>query len=372
MGEPPTAKPHAAFADAFFWIKPPGESDGVAQSTAPRFDPECAKGASWSGAPQAGDWFGDQFVELVQRASPPLSRAPSYIPEARPPRPPHAPPLEPFPAPPPEPPAPVSDDEFFEAQRADWLQADEHPQPPIEGSSLQPFAHRHTRSPPPPSPRPPVPVPFPSPLPAANGPSLWSVATVSFVGVLALASLLSGRSDAPPPARKAARTAPSLPPHIARMAREARYAQVGQDVEVMGGAEDAEVADVASAKRAPGPRPTHTTVEPEPSRVADGEEVKSDVQPAEPVARSDSDSSPVDGDPDAVLLEEARAMAARLSQAMEHNQLEEKLGQLNAKMESLDREIDKAMRVPSAADAAAALAGLRAPRQANPGLWTCD
>ena len=58
--------------DAFFWIKPPGESDGVSNPLAPRFDPKCAEGASWTGAPQAGEWFGEGFVDLVQRASPSL------------------------------------------------------------------------------------------------------------------------------------------------------------------------------------------------------------------------------------------------------------------------------------------------------------
>ena len=79
MGPPPTSNPGVAFADAFFWIKPPGESDGISTPGSPRFDPKCGQqGVSWSGAPEAGEWFGESFTELVQKAKPPLASAPTY------------------------------------------------------------------------------------------------------------------------------------------------------------------------------------------------------------------------------------------------------------------------------------------------------
>jgi cellulose 1,4-beta-cellobiosidase len=71
LGERPRAAP-APFIDAYFWIKPPGESDGISDSTQPRFDAECASDDSAQGAPQAGVWFQSYFVDLVRNAVPPL------------------------------------------------------------------------------------------------------------------------------------------------------------------------------------------------------------------------------------------------------------------------------------------------------------
>ena len=109
MGRPPTGQPDIPFADALFWIKPPGESDGISIPGTPRFDPKCAQwGASWSGAPEAGEWFDAAFVELVQKANPPLADAPTYtrhfvlkpsgppsLPPPTPARPPSSPPAPP-------------------------------------------------------------------------------------------------------------------------------------------------------------------------------------------------------------------------------------------------------------------------------------
>ena len=58
--------------DAYFWIKPPGDSDGTADPNAARFDENCASPDATPGAPEAGQWFHSYFVELVQRANPPL------------------------------------------------------------------------------------------------------------------------------------------------------------------------------------------------------------------------------------------------------------------------------------------------------------
>jgi cellulose 1,4-beta-cellobiosidase len=71
LGERPRAAP-APFIDAYFWIKPPGESDGISDPTQPRFDAECASNDSAPNAPQAGVWFQSYFVDLVRNAVPPL------------------------------------------------------------------------------------------------------------------------------------------------------------------------------------------------------------------------------------------------------------------------------------------------------------
>jgi endoglucanase len=69
-GSRPTTKTGVPLADAFLWIKTPGESDGscnrgVAGSTT---DPE------WGGIvdPAAGGWFAAQALELARLAAPPL------------------------------------------------------------------------------------------------------------------------------------------------------------------------------------------------------------------------------------------------------------------------------------------------------------
>ena len=103
-----------------------GESDGVSTPGAPRYDPKCGAFDAWTGAPQAGEWFHEQFVYMVENASPPLSRAPKYMSEMRP-----DPPFPPWPPPPPpSPPAPlssspspaaVSDNDWFAMQQSSWL-----------------------------------------------------------------------------------------------------------------------------------------------------------------------------------------------------------------------------------------------------------
>jgi cellulose 1,4-beta-cellobiosidase len=71
LGERPQASP-APLIDAYYWVKPPGESDGVSDPSAPRFDPNCRSSDSAQNAPQAGQWFQSFFVELVRNAIPPL------------------------------------------------------------------------------------------------------------------------------------------------------------------------------------------------------------------------------------------------------------------------------------------------------------
>lgn len=92
IGERPQASP-ADGIDAFFWVKPPGESDGTSDVTATTpdaegksFDKMCGTGAverpyapgkqiptdALGGAPAAGKWFHEQFLMLVLNATPSL------------------------------------------------------------------------------------------------------------------------------------------------------------------------------------------------------------------------------------------------------------------------------------------------------------
>ena len=77
--EPTSATLLPALVDAYFWLKTPGESDGCTSalpdgSACPRYDGMCGSadslGSSWGEprAPEAGEWFLPQFVELVCRA----------------------------------------------------------------------------------------------------------------------------------------------------------------------------------------------------------------------------------------------------------------------------------------------------------------
>ncbi|AUX48312.1 uncharacterized protein SOCE26_098460 [Sorangium cellulosum] len=73
MGERPKANPGGATRlDAFYWVKPPGDSDGVGQEGQPRYDLFCGKENADTRAPQAGAWFHEYFVECVKNANPPL------------------------------------------------------------------------------------------------------------------------------------------------------------------------------------------------------------------------------------------------------------------------------------------------------------
>jgi cellulose 1,4-beta-cellobiosidase len=71
LGERPRAAP-APLVDAYVFIKPPGESDGVADPAAPRFDPNCGSEDAAPGAPQAGKLFEPYLLDLVKNANPPL------------------------------------------------------------------------------------------------------------------------------------------------------------------------------------------------------------------------------------------------------------------------------------------------------------
>ena len=86
LGAPPQAAPAGypnSHLDAFVWVKPPGESDGassqIVNDEGKGADPNCdptyttsagVKSGAMPNAPLAGHWFHDQFVMLIQNASP--------------------------------------------------------------------------------------------------------------------------------------------------------------------------------------------------------------------------------------------------------------------------------------------------------------
>ena len=71
LGERPRANP-APGIDAYWWVKPPGESDGSSDRNGPRFDEMCAGANAAPNAPQAGQWFEAYFMDLVHNATPPI------------------------------------------------------------------------------------------------------------------------------------------------------------------------------------------------------------------------------------------------------------------------------------------------------------
>jgi cellulose 1,4-beta-cellobiosidase len=71
LGERPRASPSPR-VDAYFWVKPPGESDGASDPATPGYDAACGTEGSASGAPHAGEWFTSYFLQLVENANPPL------------------------------------------------------------------------------------------------------------------------------------------------------------------------------------------------------------------------------------------------------------------------------------------------------------
>lgn len=71
LGERPRAAP-TGLIDAYYWVKPPGDSDGTSATQSPRFDHGCATPTAMPEAPEAGEWFDAHFAELVKHANPPL------------------------------------------------------------------------------------------------------------------------------------------------------------------------------------------------------------------------------------------------------------------------------------------------------------
>ncbi|KAJ6502087.1 cellobiohydrolase II [Mycena sanguinolenta] len=72
FGTRPTTNTGVSLVDAFVWAKPGGECDGTSNSSATRFDYHCALSDADQPAPEAGSWFQEYFVNLVNNANPPL------------------------------------------------------------------------------------------------------------------------------------------------------------------------------------------------------------------------------------------------------------------------------------------------------------
>lgn len=71
LGPRPAPSP-MPLVDAYFWVKPPGESDGTSDPKAARFDAGCVSPDSMPNAPEAGQWFGAHFLEMAKNAEPAL------------------------------------------------------------------------------------------------------------------------------------------------------------------------------------------------------------------------------------------------------------------------------------------------------------
>ena len=71
IGERPAVAPRPLL-DAYFWVKPPGDSDGTSDRSAARFDENCASADARADAPEAGQWFPAHLIEMMKVANPPL------------------------------------------------------------------------------------------------------------------------------------------------------------------------------------------------------------------------------------------------------------------------------------------------------------
>ncbi|ORX77523.1 putative cellulase [Anaeromyces robustus] len=74
IGARPQASPISgmSYLDAFYWIKPLGESDGTSDESAARFDGYCGHDTAMKPAPEAGQWFQKHFEQGLENANPPL------------------------------------------------------------------------------------------------------------------------------------------------------------------------------------------------------------------------------------------------------------------------------------------------------------
>jgi len=74
IGARPQASPISGmeYLDAFYWVKPIGESDGTSDTSAKRYDGYCGHETAMKPAPEAGQWFQKFFEEGLKNANPPL------------------------------------------------------------------------------------------------------------------------------------------------------------------------------------------------------------------------------------------------------------------------------------------------------------
>jgi len=74
IGARPQANPISSmdYLDAFYWVKPLGESDGTSDTSAERYDGYCGHDTAMKPAPEAGQWFQAHFEQGVKNANPKL------------------------------------------------------------------------------------------------------------------------------------------------------------------------------------------------------------------------------------------------------------------------------------------------------------
>ncbi|EHK97147.1 Glycosyl hydrolase family 6, cellulase [Glarea lozoyensis ATCC 20868] len=72
FGVRPTTTTNDALVDAFVWGKPGGESDGVSDPDADRYDSFCGHEDAFKPSPQAGQWNQAYFEQLLANAKPPF------------------------------------------------------------------------------------------------------------------------------------------------------------------------------------------------------------------------------------------------------------------------------------------------------------
>ena len=74
IGARPKASPISGmeYLDAFYWVKPIGESDGTSDTSAKRYDGYCGHETAMKPAPEAGQWFQKHFEQGLKNANPPL------------------------------------------------------------------------------------------------------------------------------------------------------------------------------------------------------------------------------------------------------------------------------------------------------------
>lgn len=70
FGVRPTSSTSDSLVDAFVWVKPGGESDGVSDPSADRYDSFCGHADAFTPSPQAGQWNQAYFEMLVKNAKP--------------------------------------------------------------------------------------------------------------------------------------------------------------------------------------------------------------------------------------------------------------------------------------------------------------
>ena len=168
-------------------------------------------------APNAGEWFHDQFVMLMQNSMPPLAEAPSYEPRVAPPQ-----LAEPAAAPPPpialatkegnfafsyDNAAEIAADTEATGQQPVKLGARNGPSAVLDGILTKQTGPRFTwHAPPPPSPA--ASLPVSAPLPPLSGARVMRLAKVAAIAVAA-ATLVTLIWNAVSPARRKPEQAPS-------------------------------------------------------------------------------------------------------------------------------------------------------------------